>query len=93
MKILDTVNRGVKVKVKAINASPGLERRLFRMESIKGNVIEVLSNDGWGPIVVSVDNAQIAIIRSISEYHILLSLSSALENLVALKSLRNCSGF
>lgn len=66
MRTLDAVAKGVKVKVKAIDASPGLERRLIQMGFIKGAVVEVLSNDGKGPIVVSVDRAQIAIGRGIA---------------------------
>lgn len=66
METLDTVAKGTKVKVKAINAPPGLQHRLLQMGFIKGAILEVLSNDGKGPIVVSIDCAQVAIGRGIA---------------------------
>ncbi|MEZ0394204.1 MAG: FeoA family protein [Desulfurococcaceae archaeon] len=65
--MLSEVPQGKKAKVVALSAGGGLARRLYELGLLPGAVVEVVYNEGRGPIVISVDGAEVSLGRGIAK--------------------------
>lgn len=63
---LDQVPSGKKVKVVSIYAPGRWGHRLLQMGLVPGAVLEVVVNDGYGPILIRVMNTKVLLGRGIA---------------------------
>ncbi len=63
---LDQTPSGKKVKIINIQAPGRWSQRLLQMGFVPGNIIEVVVNNGFGPILVRVMGATISLGRGIA---------------------------
>lgn len=66
MKTLDCALSGSRVRIVRVENRGGLARRLALMGFTKNTIIEVIYNDGRGPLIVSIDGSKVAVGRGIA---------------------------
>lgn len=65
---LSMVSSGKKVKLRAIHAGRGLQRRLAEMGLIPGVELEVISNGHHGPFIIAVKNTRLMLGRGMAHH-------------------------
>jgi len=62
-KSLAGFRAGEKVKITCVNCGPGLKNRLGELGLYDNSELEIIKNDGSGPIIVKILNSNIALGR------------------------------
>jgi ferrous iron transport protein A len=65
--VLNYIKPGSKVIVNNICGGMGLKIKLSEMGITRGTKIEVVRNDGWGPVVIGLANSRLALGRQITQ--------------------------
>lgn len=66
LKTLSDVDAGRKVRIVKIEDKGELAWRLALMGFVKNCIIEVIHNDGKGPLIVGIDGSRVAVGRKIA---------------------------
>jgi Fe2+ transport system protein FeoA len=60
------IERGKRVRIRAVEAGRGLAARLSAMGLIRGTELEVIRNDQHGPVVVAVNGGRVVLGRGMA---------------------------
>ena len=63
---LITMRPGEKVIIKEIAGGSSLKRRLNEMGLNRGTQINIVRNDGWGPVLIALSSSRIALGRQMA---------------------------
>ncbi len=64
--LLASTHQGSKVVIKNISGGTGLKTRLNEMGINRGTEINVIQNDGWGPVLIALSGSRIALGRQMA---------------------------